>query len=191
MKKKVLLALDIGNVCIRINHLNCAEYFGYDTIPEPLRQSALHYECGKCSENEFFDTLHGLLDGKFPPEQIREAFNSILIEPVPGMVELVNSFPDMGVQAVFFSDISPTHLQRTREIFPAAERVPEGIYSFVSGALKPSAVMLNAFEQKFGTPDLYVDDRAELISGARAHGWNAVQFSGADHLKDELMKITG
>ena len=191
MKNKLLLALDIGNVCIRINHLNCAGYFGYDAIPEKLAEVALKYECGKCSENGFFAEIHSLLEGRFAPEQIREAFDSILIEPVPGMVELVNSFPELGVQAVFFSDISPTHLRRTREIFPAARHVPEGIYSFAAGALKPSKEMFDAFEKKFGRPDLYVDDRAELIAGAKEYGWHAVIFSSAEQLKVELMTLAG
>ena len=191
MSRKLLLALDIGNVCIRINHQNCAEYLGFGTIPEPLRQKALEYECGQCSENEFFSGLHTLLNGRFSPEKIKAAFNSILIEPVPGMVELVQSFSGMGVKEVFFSDISPTHLQRTSEIFPAACQVPDGIYSFATGAMKPDKKMFNAFENHFGTPDLYVDDRSELIAGAKKHGWHAVQFTAAEQLREELKKLIG
>lgn len=187
--KELLLALDIGNVCIRIDHLNCIRELGLDTIPEPLRQTALEYECGRLSENEFFRAVHDLFEQRYPLEKITEAFNSILIEPVPGMVELVNSFPRRNIRAVFFSDISPTHLRRTREIFPAAIHVPAGIYSFESGALKPSAPMFERFESLFGVPDLYVDDRSELIASARCRGWHSCCFSGADALQTELEKL--
>lgn len=187
--KKLLLALDIGNVCVRIDHLNCIRKLGLDSIPDTLRQTALEYECGKMSEAEFFDKMHSLFHAHFTPEEITGAFDSILIEPVPGMVELVNSFPSRNIQAVFFSDISPTHLRRTRKIFPAAIHVPHGIYSFESGALKPQAPMFDRFEARFGKPDLYVDDRAELIDGARCRNWYARCFTGADMLQEELKKL--
>jgi hypothetical protein len=189
MSKKLLLALDIGNVCVKINHLNCVRRFGWNEIPDTLRNAAIAYECGQCSEHEFFFTLQNLLQNKFTLPEIKDAFNSILIEPVTGMVELVNSFAELNVQAVFFSDISPTHLQRTREIFPAACHIPEGIYSFECGALKPSLQMLEQFEARFGRPDLYTDDRNELITGAKEFGWHARQFTGVEELKAELIRL--
>lgn len=189
MKKPLLLALDIGNVCVHINHLNCVEKLGYTEIPDELRNAALAYECGRCSENDFFAELHSMFNGRFSVSEIKNAFDSILIKPVPGMDELVSSFAGSGIKAVFFSDISPTHLRRTREIFPAAKFVPDGIYSFESGALKPSRIMFERFEQLFGKPDLYTDDREELIAGAKDFGWNAVQFTDAELLKSQLMKL--
>ena len=187
--KEILLALDIGNVCVRINHLNCVRKLGLDVIPDALRQVALAYECGKMSESEFFNTMHALFHARYSVDEIAEAFDSILIEPVPGMVELVNSFPERNIKAVFFSDISPTHLRRTRQIFPAAIHVPHGIYSFESGALKPEKPMFDRFETIFGRPDLYVDDRAELIDGALEHNWHACCFTGAEALQTELEKL--
>lgn len=187
--KKLLLALDIGNVCVSINHLNCVRKLGLDAIPDELRQVALAYECGNMTEAEFFNAMHAFFQARFTPDEIAEAFDSILIEPVPGMEELVNSFPSRNIKAVFFSDISPTHLRRTREIFPAAVHVPHGIYSFESGALKPQAPMFDRFEAIFGKPDLYVDDRAELIAGAHRRNWHACCFTGAGALQAELKKL--
>ena len=187
--KELLLALDIGNVCIKINHLNFVHKLGLDTIPDNLRQIAIEYECGRISEKEFFNAMQKCFGAKFSKDEISEAFDSILIEPIPGMVELVNSFPQRHIKAVFFSDISPTHLRRTREIFPAAIHVPQGIYSFESGDLKPSAVMFNRFETLFRKPDLYTDDRQELIDGAIANSWHAVRFTSADMLNNELEKL--
>ena len=189
MNRPLLLALDIGNVCVRIDHRNCIRGLGLAAIPQNWGKLATDYECGRLSESEFFAAMERELGGRYPVEEIVAAFNSILIEPVPGMVELVNSFPERNVRAVFFSDISPTHLARTRELFPAAAVVPDGVYSFDCGAQKPSSRMRESFEARFGRPDLYTDDREELIQDAKAHHWYAVRFTGADALAEELEKL--
>ena len=102
------------------------------------------------------------------------------------MDELISNLDKYGFEARFFSDISLTHLTRTHELFPAAQFVPDGMYSFVSGAQKPAEEMFAAFEEKFGVPALYVDDRIELIEAARKRNWNAIQFTTADALKEKL-----
>ena len=35
--------------------------------------------------------------------------------------------------------------------------------------------MFSAFEQRFGVPDLYLDDRLDLVQAANSRGWHAVQ----------------
>ena len=189
MNAPLLLALDIGNVCVRIDPLNCIRRLGRAAIPPQLAAAATDFECGRIAETEFFSALYGMLERKFTVAEIRAAFDAILIEPVPGMTELVDSFPKMGVHAVFFSDISPAHLRRTRELFSAAANVPDGVYSFEAGAQKPAPRMLDAFESRFGRPDLYVDDREELILAARKRNWHAVRFTGAAELKRELENL--
>ena len=105
------------------------------------------------------------------------------------MSELVNSLPQMGITPVFFSDISTLHLARTRELFPAEATVKDGIYSFTSGGQKPSALMFDAFESRFGRPLLYVDDRMELIAAAKKRNWPALVFTSAEELKQALLQI--
>ena len=104
------------------------------------------------------------------------------------MEELVSTLDQYGFEARFFSDISLTHLTRTHDLFPAAACVPDGMYSFVAGGQKPSAEMFAAFEEKFGIPALYTDDRAELIETARKRNWNAVQFTSAENLKQAILQ---
>ncbi|MCI5778761.1 MAG: hypothetical protein MR051_02925 [Lentisphaeria bacterium] len=186
MNHSLTMALDIGNVCVRIDHLNCVRRLGLSAIPPHLTAAATEFECGRITETKFFSSLYEMLDRKFTVAEIRAAFDAILIEPVPGMTELVDSLPALGIRAVFFSDISPAHLRRTRELFPAAANVPDGVYSFEAGAQKPAPRMLDAFEARFGRPDLYVDDREELILAAKKRNWHAVRFTDAAALRREL-----
>ena len=185
--KPLLLALDIGNVCIYVDHRNFATALGLPEIPTAAREIFRDYECGTIAgEEDFFNRLSEVFNRQYSLEQLKKAFNDILISPVPGMTDLVNDFAKIGVKAVFFSDISPTHLRRTGELFDAFNAVSGGTFSFVSGAWKPTNAMFEYFEQHYGIPDLYVDDREELISAARKRGWNAHRFISAEDLRKKL-----
>ena len=189
MNQPLLLALDIGNVCVYVDHTICIRNLGLTDFPQKWDPLLTEYEYGHITESEFFTVLGHELGDCHSMEELIAAFKSSLIKPVPGMVELVNSFPERNIHAVFFSDISPTHLARTRELFPAAAAIPDGIYSFDCGARKPSQRMLKCFEARFGRPDLYADDREELVRGAEAHGWHALRFTGANALAAELERL--
>lgn len=190
--KEILLALDIGNVCVRINHANFAAALGIDRVPEELYLLARDYEWGIIpDEKSFIQRGRELLNGCFTESELLAAFESILIDPVPGMVELAADFEKMGVQAVFFSDISPTHLRRTEKLVPELyKRCAGGVFSFDAGAWKPSAAMFERFEKLYGVPDIYMDDRLELIEGARLRPWNAHQFVGAEDLREKLLSLS-
>jgi FMN phosphatase YigB (HAD superfamily) len=73
-----------------------------------------------------------------------------------------------------------------RERFPLAEFVPDGIYSFVTGAKKPSPAMFAAFEADYGKPVLYIDDRDVCLAGAELFQWQTHKFVNADTLREFL-----
>ena len=190
--KEILLALDIGNVCVRIDHADFASALGLKSLPEECRLIMRDYEWGIIpSEAEFISRCHEIFEGKFSRSELLSAFESILIEPVTGMQELASEFSKMSVKAVFFSDISPTHLRRTRELVPEICRNSAGgVFSFDAGAWKPSGAMFSRFEKLYGVPDLYADDRAELISAAQERSWNALQFVSAEDLREKLLALS-
>ena len=186
----MLLALDIGNVCVTINHENCFRGLGMDAAPAGMRELLRRYECGEMDDGDFIRYALELTGGKFTGKEFLDAFRSVLIAPVPGMAELVSAFPAMGIKAVFFSDISPIHLRRTEELFPAFHAVSGGVYSFKTGAWKPAPGMFRCFEKQHGRPDLYVDDRSELIEAARQWGWNGEIFTSAADLQKKLASLS-
>ena len=182
------IALDIGNVCIRIDHAGCYSKVGFDSVPpQEVMLLARDYECGKLSEDEFWTRFQQYAPDKSKSRKdLEKDFDSILVRPTEGMEELISTLPLFGIQPVFFSDISARHLALVRKMFRASAMVPNGIYSFEVGAMKPEDAMFEAFEQRFGVPALYVDDREVLIDAARKRGWNAIVFSGAETLAKAL-----
>ena len=182
------IALDIGNVCIKIDHIGCYARVGFTAAPPPeVLFLSREFECGRLTEDEFWTGFQ-----KFVPDRsktradLERDFDAILVGPVPGMEELVSALPGRGIRPVFFSDVSARHMKLVRQMFKAASSVPEGVYSYEVGAMKPEDPMFETFERRFGVPALYVDDRAPLIEAARRRGWNAVVFSGAADLEKAL-----
>ena len=187
--KKYYLALDIGNVCIKIDRKRCLDAVGLNEFTDQMLLRARDFEWGRMGEDDFFKSFNALLPERKSFQECLAAFNSILVEPVPGMYELLAGLLHRGITPVFFSDISPTHLEQTRKMFPASEFIPDGIYSFEVGAWKPSVEMFSAFETRFDRPIIYTDDREELIEGALTHGWDAVLFTDAENLSKNLDNV--
>ncbi len=173
------LALDIGNVCVAIKPENFSLNLGTAVPREVLMIQYRSLEHGEIAPEEFFDRAASLIPGGFTPRRVEEAFRSIICDPMPGMRELVRSLKVRGWRAGFFSDISVPHLDEFRKRFPESELVSDGAFSFAAGDSKPSEAMFRYFEARFGVPDLYLDDRAELVEAARRRGWPAEVFPGA------------
>ena len=185
-------AIDIGNVCIAID--KTAPLRGMGLPPEENHLQAIHgcvkrLEFGVTGVDEFFAELSQLdFCREVALEDLKKLYDSILLSPVPGMAELLEELPTLGVMPVFFSDISTFHLEGSRRRLPLMRRV-EGIYSFNYGAYKPSELLFKAFEARYGKPLIYADDRSDLISGALQYGWNAHLFTSSENLRQEIIKL--
>lgn len=185
MEKKVI-ALDIGNVCLEIHPERCFRapgFWGATAIPpEVLFLASERFERGEITPAEFLAGFRKQTGTTVSDAELELAFRSIIGPTIPGMAELVAELDARGFHPVFFSDTSITHLDEVRRKFPAEAAVPDGIYSFEIHAKKPERAMFEAFEARFGVPDFYFDDRAELIEAALRRGWNAHRFISAGEM---------
>ncbi len=189
MMEPGVVALDIGGVCLSIHPERCFGVLGYhaiEDVPVAVLGAVDRMERGNLTEKEFAEIFRKVTGSTRSGEELQTLWCATLGEPVPGMAALVRDMIKAGFKPVFFSDTSALHLRYIRENFPVAEFVPDGIYSFVTGAKKPEPAMYAAFEADYGKPVLYVDDRELCIKGAGPFGWKALQFTGTDALRTEL-----
>ncbi|MBQ7176035.1 MAG: hypothetical protein IJS08_01360 [Victivallales bacterium] len=186
------IAFDIGNVCIAISVERCQEATGIPADRPEWVSLCQNLEWGRISIQDFLAKAEKLAPkGHLPAGGMLEAFNAKILQPIPGMEALLKTLADKGVQPVFFSDISQLHLDCFRQRFSGASEY-QGIYSFEIGAWKPSPSMFAAFEERYGTPLLYVDDRQELIDAALSHGWkNSICFKGTKSLEQNISRLIG
>ena len=189
-KKTAILALDIGGVCIHVELQRFHGGLGFPEAPPWLRELGLRHNLGQLTSEEYFArVLQGLPEPRPTPGRLRELFGALLVAPNPGMRELIASLPGRGIRPVFFSDINRPHVERALRLLEAEKIITDGVFSYEVGAFKPSAAMLEAFEARFGKPLLYVDDLPELVSGAKAHGWNAAVFQSATQVETLLRQL--
>ncbi|MDD3885433.1 MAG: hypothetical protein PHI35_01000 [Victivallaceae bacterium] len=186
------VAIDIGNVCVKIHPERFCAELGFSSIaevpPELMYLEAELFECGKIDEAEFLKRFRVLTGSTRAEAELRQIFLDIIGEPVPGMADVISAMPERGFRPVLFSDVSLTHLELVHRRLPYTANL-DGIYSFTSGARKNRDAMFEDFEQVYGKPALYIDDRAELIARGRDRGWRAEVFESAAQLDALLTSI--
>lgn len=186
-----VVALDIGNVCLRLQPDVCARFLGFPDYramearcPELLQLGYL-LETGRLAQDEFLRRCHRILP-QFPETAVLEAMCLLAGSEIPGMAGFVDEIVAAGFRPVFMSDISPhvyDYVRRSLSFFP---RVQGAVLSYEVGERKPQAPMYLAMEQGYcggRAPLLYADDREENVVAARTRGWHAYHVGTVEGLR--------
>lgn len=187
-----VLALDIGRVCVRLTMDKSKEFFGLPldkTYPESWLSVITAYTRGKIGSEEYSKAISELTGGRFTNEQIKYGWNLWIGDEIKETTVLIRTLIANGWKIYFLSDIQPWHLEAVMNKISFADVVSEGIFSCDIDAEKPEELMYVAFEQKYGKPDLYIDDLEKNIIGAQKRGWNAIQYLEAEHPAERIMKM--
>ena len=182
-----LVALDIGGVCLRLTPERVFQSMNLDpdNLPDGYEKAYHDYSIGKIGSWQFAKDLQAIVGQSMTIAQIHDAWMKFLDTEDLKTTRLLEALWDRGWHIVFFSDTQPWHIEGLRDILSYSKRIPDAIYSCDVGAEKPSDAMFTAFEERYGRPDLYLDDRLCNIEGGLRHGWNAVQFT--ETTADELL----
>lgn len=187
-----LLALDIGRVCLALKPERAFAGLGVasnQAVPADLQRIIYAYSCGRLDSAQFAAALGEYLGGRYTATQLEEIWKSYLVGEITVTTWLLEQLWARDWHLVFFSDTQPWHNERLRELLSYSARIPEGVYSFEVGAEKPSDLMYETFESRFGKPDLYLDDLPQNIAGGFRHGWNAVRYIGAEATRETCEAI--
>lgn len=196
---------DLGNVLLRFSteRLICqaADLIACDPdrIVKTIYQNGLQrrFECGRISEQEFYDTFCRELDCRPPLDQLKEALSDIfwVLEETQPIAEhlAVKGFP-RGI----LSNVGVAHWTFCMRKFPDLFKLfPDNhILSFQVGIMKPDArIYAAAWEVAARTvPEiqkneiLFIDDLEPNILGAKEFGLDAVQFVGGRRLAEDLQQ---
>jgi 2-haloacid dehalogenase len=131
---------------------------------------------------------------KYPDQEERiRAFRRHWHEMVPhaydDSVAIMEGLIDSGHDVTMLTNFAADTFRHARELFPFLNR-PRGVT--VSGEvflIKPDVEIYRLHAQNFGLDPartLFIDDSQANVDGAKAAGWQAVHFSGADKLKADL-----
>lgn len=138
-----------------------------------------------------------LLIAQYPEreEHIR-AFRKHWREMVPhaydGTVELFTSLIDAGHDVTMLTNFAADTFKEAREMFPFLNTTRGITVSGEVGLIKPDVAIFNRHATDFGLDPahtLFIDDSLPNVEGAKAAGWQAVQFTSADKLRDDLIAV--
>ena len=173
------VALDIGNVCLKIYPQRCFEALGADphtAIPDQFMDAVIKMEEGIIGEDEWLKTFREVTDYKFSENELRKAYISILGEEIETTADFIKDTVATDIRIIFFSDTSPIHLNHIFRNLSSAHLISGGVYSFETGIRKPDMKIYREYEKKYGKPLLYIDDKEENINAGRLAGWNSMLF---------------
>ena len=105
-------------------------------------------------------------------------------ESVAIMEKLIAEGRDVTLLTNFASDT----FRRAQEMFPFL-RNPRVTVSGDVKLIKPDVAIYQTHAEAFDldpAATLFIDDAAVNVAGAKAAGWNAVLFTGAEHLRADL-----
>jgi len=200
MKQNIapVVALDIGNVCVKLALEKAGKKFGFHSVVDLFTQIPdvndleIQIECGHITKQQFLQKLFTIFSGKLTIPQLEDAWLSIAGEEMQGMAEIVETILAHNLKPVFFSNISHAHYQDVSKRISFFHKIYGAILSYEVQEVKPNIGIYLAMEKQFcngGIPALYVDDMPENIAAGKARGWNSHLFTGIKNLQQEINKL--
>ncbi len=106
--------------------------------------------------------------------------------------ELMERLIDNGEDVTMLTNFAADTFAEVRERFPFLKK-PRGVtVSGEVGIIKPDRAIFDRHAEAFGldpAATLFIDDSMPNVEGARAAGWQAVQFTGVPKLKEDLRSL--
>jgi 2-haloacid dehalogenase len=138
-----------------------------------------------------------LLIAQFPQKEAHiRAFRRHWAEMVPhaydDSVAILTALIDAGRDVTLLTNFAADTFVEARRLFPFLD-LPRGVtVSGQIGLIKPELAIYERHARDFGLEPrhtLFIDDSAANVEGARAAGWQALHFTGAERLRADLAAL--
>ncbi len=190
------IVFDLGKVLIDFSYANFFALMknrGVKTldVEEFVQHVRLHdYEHGYLGCDDFLAGMNRLLARPLSQAQLMDAWNG-LFTPIPEMLALARELK--GRYPVYLlSNIGKLHWEFLLATYELDAYCHDRLASFEAGAMKPAATIYQAAQQRFSLePEhtLFIDDKPENISGARACGWQGFVHRDPASTRDRLGEL--
>ncbi len=197
MKRITSVLFDLGNVLAYIDFdafwksLGCHDREKMQPFKSGYRLWTDRYEHGYISTKEYLTGLHSVFNGRFPPSQLAEAFENIILDPVQGMAEIVGKVACTCFTGLV-SNTNEIHYGLSVRKFPVLNTLSQHYLSFQLHAMKPEQEFYRAIledRQSDASEILFIDDLAENISGAEKAGMRGLKFENTMQCEARLREV--
>lgn len=195
MADRVIPVFDLGEVLLFVHEDRFLEKLAARCRPgAPVEESFWgHYRRLGVARGGDFGALHPILAEEIGLEMTPEEFLLAwqdMFSPNPPMIALVNQLPR---PRYLLSNTNEPHIVWIRRHYPEALEPFDGlVLSHEVGVEKPQVEIYRAVERLSGGPPeqhVFFDDREDNVEGARAAGWRAWTFTGAEQCRAVLEEL--
>ena len=120
----------------------------------------------------------------------RKHWHEMVSHAYDGSVAIMEALINQGRDVTMLTNFAADTFIEARRIFPFLNK-PRGVtVSGEIGIIKPDVAIYEKHARDFGlVPEatIFIDDSLANVEGARAAGWQAVQFLDADKLRKDLL----
>lgn len=119
-------------------------------------------------------------------------FNETVTGPVAGVHELAKRLAARGVPLFALTNFGTTFWDGFRPTAAIFDLFADIVVSGAENCAKPDPAIYQIAEDRFGLPPqslFFIDDRAENIAAATARGWHGHEFTRADALEQDLLRL--
>lgn len=189
------ITFDFGGVIARTD-LKFVTDFISQSLNIPCEQAAevlvkwRQEKQNRANQEQFWHDFANSL-GKALPSNWIDQFKhvwSLAIQPIPGMLSLVQDLQAMGYQTAMLSNTTPMHAEVIDKLGYYQFFCPV-LLSFQIRVAKPHnrayEILLESLERP-ASECIFIDDKEENVAAARALGIDAIQFFSAEQLQEEL-----
>lgn len=192
-----LIIFDLGNVVLKFDHTisasKIAKRFGLDKnhlydLFFDSKITRLHDE-GKLSSKEFHSRMTKLMDVPIGFKNFKDCWNNIFVMN-SGIEPIIKKLKKRH-KVYLMSNTNKLHFEFLKKRFAVLKEFDKVILSYKIGELKPHPKIYRYALKAAGTTPqrtIYIDDRKELIDGARALGIESILFRNVGQLKKDLKK---
>lgn len=190
------VVFDVGKVLIDYSYQEFFALLGdrgarIDGVEDFARQVELaRYEHGELDCSAFLAGINRLLAEPLAEARLKTAWNA-LFTPLDEMLDFASSLKG-GYRVFLLSNIGRLHWEHLLSSYALDALCDDRLASFEAGAMKPSARIFAAAEQRFRLhPEatVFIDDRRENVDGAIACGWHAVHHHDSRTTRRTLMEL--
>jgi 2-haloacid dehalogenase len=119
----------------------------------------------------------------------RKHWHEMVSHAYDGSVSIMEALIEQGRDVTMLTNFAADTFTEARKIFPFLNK-PRGVtVSGEIGLIKPDVEIYQKHARDFGlVPEatIFIDDSLANVEGARAAGWQAVQFIDAERLRSDL-----
>jgi putative hydrolase of the HAD superfamily len=181
-----VLALDLGNVLVKVDHLRFCRRLAMlaGLTPEEVYTKVFDsdlepgYDTGRLTSEEFHRRVLDHFGVALPFPQFSSWWNDIF-DPMEGMAELVGHLA-ARYPLHLVSNTNTLHFAYIRKNYAFLDLFQSFVLSFEVGSRKPEPAIYQALIQRTGRPPsrcLFVDDKLPFVTAAQEQGLTSWQFT--------------